>query len=216
MNVTQVGAGASLTAAGGTTGVDQSRDQFLELLVTQIKNQNPLDPMDNAEFTSQLSQLASLEQLQQMNQQLQQSAAYTQSLNNTMLLSVVGRHATVQGDGLRVADGTATGNAVQLSAPATVTVHVRDAQGAEVASYTRRLDAGWQDITWDGTLADGSAAPDGDYTLAVTATDQAGNDVPFQLYRTGLVESIRFENNLAVFSIGGQDYYASEIARIGM
>ncbi len=208
--------GVATGVTGSSLDVDETRDQFLQLLVTQMQNQDPLDPMDNAQFTSQLSQLASLEELQKMNTQLEQSAIYTQSLNNTMLLGVVGRHATVAGETTRLQDGQATGNEIQLAAPATVTVTVQDQDGQTVATYVRQLDAGWHDISWDGTLADGTTAPDGTYTLSVTAVDQAGNDVASQLYMRDLVESVRFENNLAIFEIGGQDYYASEIARIGI
>lgn len=215
MNVTGV---TSSGAAGATqlSTAQQSQDQFLQLLVTQIQNQNPLDPMSNEEFTSQLTQFSMLEQLESLNANVTQEMGYSQSLNNTMMLGLVGRQAVVAGDGVTVADGEPGATRLDAEGPGTATVQVMDADGEVVRTFVRSVDAGWNDLTWDGRLDDGGTAEDGRYTVAVTLTDAAGGELRHQLFETGRVDSIRFENNLAVLSVNGRDYYASEIAEVGL
>ena len=214
MNVSPVGNGATSTTTTGTSEAQQ--DQFLQLLITPIQNQNPLDPLDNAQFTSQLSQFAMLEELTTMNASLEQNMVYSQSLNNTMLLGLVGKHAVVAGTELNVSDGEVSSSQIQASAGGVATIEVSNESGTVVASYTQEVAPGWNDVSWDGLLEGGDTAADGAYTVSVSVTDRAGNDVSAVTYMSGIVQSIRFENNLALLSIGGRDYYASEIAKVGI
>jgi flagellar basal-body rod modification protein FlgD len=103
---------------------------------------------------------------------------------------------------------------VTASSGGTAVVQVKNASGQVVATYQRQVTAGWNDVSWDGKLADGSAAADGDYTVAVSVTDRAGNAVTSTTYESGPVESLRFENNVAIVRILGQDHYVAEIAQI--
>lgn len=212
----------SATTSSGTasgtqlTTSQESQDQFLQLLVTQIQNQNPLDPMSNEEFTSQLTQFSMLEQLETMNSNMTQDMTYSQSLNNTMMLSLVGKQASVVGDGVTVSEGAAGSSRLDSAGAGTARVEVRDADGEVVRTYITGVDAGWNDVTWDGRLDNGEPAEDGAYTLSVTVTDAGGSELDHQLYESGRVDSIRFENSLAVLSVNGQDYYASEIAEVGI
>lgn len=214
MNVNPVGSGTTNSTPTNTTTTEQ--DQFLQLLITQIQNQNPLDPLDNAQFTSQLSQFAMLEELTAMNASLEQNMVYSQSLNNTMLLGLVGKHAVVEGNDLNMSDGEVSSSQIQSSAAGTATVEVANESGTVVATYTREVAAGWNDLTWDGIIEGGDTASDGAYTVSVSVADRAGNDVSSVTYMSGIVQSIRFENNLALLNIGGRDYYASEIAKVGI
>lgn len=214
MNVTPVGSGT--TNSTPTNATTSEQDQFLQLLITQIQNQNPLDPLDNAQFTSQLSQFAMLEELTAMNASLEQNMVYSQSLNNTMLLGMVGKHAVVEGNDVTMADGEATSSQIQSSAAGVATVEIANESGTVVATYTQEVAPGWNDLTWDGHLEGGDTAADGTYTVSVSVADRAGNDVSAVTYMSGIVQSIRFENNLALLNIGGRDYYASEIAKVGI
>ncbi len=215
MNVSPVS--SSTTTSTTTTGsTSTEQDQFLQLLITQIQNQNPLDPLDNAQFTSQLSQFAMLEELTQMNASLEQNMVYSQSLNNTMLLGLVGKHAVVEGDQVSVADGEISSSQVQVSAAGTATIEIKNESGTVIATYTREVEPGWNNVTWNGLANGGDTAADGAYTVSISVADRAGNDLTAVTYMSGIVESIRFENNLALLSIGGRDYYASEIAKVGI
>lgn len=207
---------SSTTTTTTSSSTEASEDQFLQLLVTQLQNQNPLDPLDNAEFTSQLAQFSMLEELEGMSESLEENLVYSQSLNNTMLLGLVGQHAVVEGDEVTVEDGEITQTQIQCASAGTATVEVTDASGNVVATYSTEVDAGWNDLPWDGLLEGGDTAEDGTYTVSVSVVDRAGTEVESVTYMEGIVDSIRFENNLALLSIGGVDYYASEIAKVGI
>jgi flagellar hook assembly protein FlgD len=115
-----------------------------------------------------------------------------------------------------VSDGSATGSRLQVAGDGTATVEVKNAAGEVVATYVTDVEAGWNDIAWDGMTDDGDMADDGSYTLSVTVADRAGEEITAQVYRQGEVDSIRFENNLAVLTVAGSEYYASEIAEVGL
>ncbi len=85
------------------------QDDFLKLFVTQMKYQNPLNPMDSTEFTAQLAQFSSLEQLTNISSQLKDLTVYQNSLNNTLTTSFIGRKVKFTGDGQTAAEGTVTG-----------------------------------------------------------------------------------------------------------
>ncbi len=214
MNVSTVGNSTSTTAT--INGTQSEQDQFLQLLVTQLQNQDPLNPMDNAEFTSQLSQFAMLEELVDMNASMEQNMVYTQSLNNTMLLGLVGKEAVVEGDNVFVTDGDTSSSQIQVTASGIATVEVRNESGTVIRTYTAEVEPGWSDLNWDGLNSTGDAVEDGTYTVSVSVEDRAGNPLESITYMSGVVDSIRFENNMALLSIAGHDYYASEIAKVGI
>jgi len=216
MIVNSVNTTATTATTAERGSAEELKNEFLQMLITQIKNQDPLKPLDNAQFTSQLAQLSTLEQLQGLNESMTQDLVYTQSLNNTMMLGLVGRTAVVEGDQVAVSGGEPTPCHLQTEAAGVATVTVRDESGDVVRTFTQTVDAGWSELTWDGLGTDGQPAADGDYTLSVEVADSEGADVASVVYMSGLVESIRFENNLALLHIAGRDYYASEIARVGI
>lgn len=217
MSVNSVNSGSTMfTSNNQPSAAQQSQDQFLQLLVTQMQNQDPLNPMDNSEFTNQLTQFSQLEEMQNMNSQMQESMIYTQSLNNTMMLGLVGKNATVEGNLVEVNGDNISSNRVNVTTGGIITVEVKDDAGNVVRTYETTSEAGWNDISWDGKDDDGDTVADGNYTLGITAQDNAENDVSFTSFMTGVVDSIRFENNLVLVNMAGQEYYASEIVEVGM
>lgn len=207
-------AGTYSTAA--SVNASSQQDEFLQLLITQIQNQDPLNPMDNAEFTSQLTQLSSLDQLELMNSNMEQNLIYSQSLNNTMMLGVVGKTATVAGTGTQIAEGEVSRNSINVTGAGKANVQVLDEDGVVIATFTESVKFGMNDIVWDGRDKDGKMMSDGTYSLEIDVEDNAGAALDFDTFMTGRVESIRFENNLAVMNINGTDFYAAEILEIGI
>ena len=186
---------------------------FMTLLVAQIRNQDPMSPMDNAEFTSQLTQFTMLEELEGMNAAMEENLLMSQSLNNTAMLALVGREVTVEGDVVSLSDGEATGNMVNVQGPGTATIEVTDESGNVIHTYTKDVDKGLADISWDGLLEDGTVAEDGDYTISVSI-ENGETEVPFVTLMTGPVEGIRYENNVAVVTVNDHEYYVSEIYKV--
>jgi flagellar basal-body rod modification protein FlgD len=205
--------GPVVGAQTSTTNDLDSMD-FMNLLIAQIQHQDPLSPMDNQQFISQLTQFTSLQQMQDMNSALQDNLSLTQSLNNTMMLDLIGKQVTVEGDGVAIQDGQISSNRLQAGQAGLATVTVRDASNVVVAHYTVPLEAGWNDLSWDGHLDKGGSAADGSYSLEVSAQDSSGSEMSSLLFMTGAVQSISFANNLAIVEVAGRQYYVSEILEI--
>ena len=190
-----------------------SKLDFMTLLVAQIQNQDPTSPMDNAQFTEQITSFTMLDEMTAMNQKLDESIMVGQSVNNTAMLALVGKDVTVTGDTVSVDGGVASENMVNTQGPGTAYVDVLDASGNVVDHFDVSVSGGLSDINWDGLDDDGNAFEDGKYTLDVKVSN-SGIDVPFELLKTGAVEGLRYENNVAVVMVGEQEYYVSEIYKV--
>ncbi len=195
---------------------DLNKVDFMNLLIAQIKHQDPMSPMDNQQFIAQLTQFTSLEELQKVNASLADNMALSQSLNNTMMVGLVGKKVAVVGSGVELGDGQVSASKLQVAADGTARVEVRDTANRLIANYSKPVSAGLNDITWDGKTESGDIAPDGQYKLIVTVQDSDGADVPYLSFMTGTVDSIRFENNLAIVSVGGEEFYVSEIMSVSL
>lgn len=164
----------SAVAAGknnGTTTATELNDRFLKLLVAQMNNQDPLNPLDNAQVTSQMAQINTVSGINNMNDTVKQLLAQFNSLASMQAASLTGRSVLVEGNTLSLGStGTATAG-VQLDLPAdTVTVEVKDAAGTVVRKIDLgKTDAGVTKFEWDGKTTGGEAAPAGSYTFSVTA-----------------------------------------------
>jgi flagellar basal-body rod modification protein FlgD len=166
------GTGSAASAASGASSADDTEDRFLKLLVAQMRNQDPLNPLDNAAVTSQLAQINTVRGIENLNKSLQTLVDRSGSGTATEAAAMVGRSVLVEGDKLELPqDGSARGG-FELAGPATnVRVDVLDRTGAVVDSQTRaNVAAGIQTFEWDGTTGTRTYDP-GTYTLRVTATN---------------------------------------------
>jgi len=168
--------GASGSAAGTVKGIPAnmqiSQAGFLQLISTQLQNQNPLNPTDPTQFLAQiegLSEVSSLQSLQTSISGLASGLQGAQMLNGTSLL---GHSVLVPGNSARLTAGGAVSGAVSAPAGAnSLTVSVTDASGALVDAFTvAPQSSGYTNFTWNGNTASGSAAPAGQYTLNVSAS----------------------------------------------
>ncbi len=186
---------------------------FMQLLVAQIQNQDPLSPMDNSQFTGQITQFTMLEEMQVQSAKLDESLIMAQSINNTTMLGLVGKSVTVEGNGVSVAAGRVSETVVASSGPGNAVIEVTDANGRVVDTYPATVKQGLNTVTWDGKLADGTTVPDGDYTVSVKVTN-GDVEVPFTTLMTGPVQGLRYVNNVAVVMVGGREYYVSDIYKV--
>ena len=148
-----------------------SQTRFLTLLTAQLKNQDPMNPLDNAQVTSQLAQISTVDGIERLNTMLGQIMEGQQSAETLQAASLVGRGVLVPGKGLMLTDAGAVGG-FSLAAPADkVTVSIKDANGLEVANVDLgAFDAGTHNFQWDGTTIDGTRAANGKYTIGVAVT----------------------------------------------
>ncbi len=162
---------AGSSAVGGSSGDQETR--FLKLLVTQLKNQDPLNPMDNAQMTSQMAQMSQLQGIEKLNATMSKLAASLTGNQALQAAALVGRGVMVPGSTMQLAGGQALGGVSLAQAVDSLKVKISDASGLVV--HTADLGAqpaGVVQITWDGMTDVGAAAADGSYKLSVSATAQ--------------------------------------------
>ena len=187
-NVTDLfGAAATKT---GKSAAEETQNRFLNLLVAQMKNQDPLNPLDNAQVTSQLAQLSTVQGIEDMNSTLLSLSASMGANQMAQAASLIGRGVLVPGDRISPAEMEDV-MGFELSRPADkVTVDILDAAGGLV----RSLDLGPREggvnvLAWDGLTSSGAAAPDGQYSFKINAV-QGGQPVSSTALHLGLVNSV--------------------------
>jgi flagellar basal-body rod modification protein FlgD len=183
-------AGGTSTASSTAQAAQDAADRFLKLLVAQLQNQDPLNPMDNAQVTTQLAQISTVSGINQLNDTV---AALGASMGVTQYLqaaSLVGHDVVIGGNDLDLAGGKTQGG-VDLGADADhVVVTVQDAAGNVVRTMDLGAQkAGDQFFDWDGKTDGGTSAPDGHYTFSVTAT-AGGKAVTFDTLMTARVQGV--------------------------
>ncbi|MDR3212595.1 MAG: flagellar hook assembly protein FlgD [Azoarcus sp.] len=168
------------------TKVDSEQSRFLTLLTTQLRNQDPMNPMENAELTSQLAQMSTVDGIERLNTMVT-SLLGMQELSDSAAL--VGRGVLVDGSGLGLTEVGAIGG-FELDTPAdTIKLVVRDASGLPVKTLEfNNLDAGSHNYMWDGLADDGTQAAEGMYTVTIEAS-QNGARVSARTLEFGLVTS---------------------------
>lgn len=196
------------------------KDQFLQLLVSQLRNQDPLNPMEGAEFASQLAQFNQVEQLLNVNEGIENLAELQGSsmagLNNTLATTITGKHIKAIGNGVSLGESGEAEMAFKLNNPASdVTITIRDESGNVVREQSLvNLPKGDNAWTWDGTNNQGSNMPEGNYTYEVSA--QNGNEnVESLTYVQGVVDRVRFGSDGVQLFVDGMYVSLGEVEEIG-
>lgn len=180
---------ASTAASSGSANPLQSLsgnfNDFLQLLMTQLQNQDPTSPLDTNEFTSQLVQFASVEQQINTNSSLTQLIQLTQSGELLQAGSVVGHQVRIQSDHIPLQGGTGQ---VQFTTPTAepAAIAIYSDSGQKIREVAVNASAGTNTWTWDGTDDAGNTVPDGSYRIAVIGanTDGSTSALPFTVTGT--------------------------------
>ena len=208
-------------SSGSTESVDAKapvlgKEDFLHLLITQLQNQDPLNPTDHTEFTAQLAQFSSLEQLSNVNDNLEQLQNFQASTHNTQAISLLGKEITAKGNYLQLTDGEPIGCDFSLDGDAAaVSVNIYDSTGEFVKAIdSKNLAAGRHTLIWDGTDKNGNPAWDGSYTFEILAADANDQNVNVTAFFTGTVDTVTFENNAPFLISGGQKIAYSDVIQV--
>lgn len=208
--------GQNITAKGNSSDsgtIAGNFTQFLQLLTTQLKNQNPMDPLDTNQFTQQLVQFAQVEQQLKSNDELNTLVSLQQAAQTTQALGFVGNTVTVDGKTAGLTNGKADWT-FTVPKPSTANVTITDASGATAYSGSFTVQAGKQGFTWDGKDAKGKQWPDGKYTISVTAKDASGQNVAMSTQIVGVVDSVDLTQNPPTLLVGGQSFAINQVKSI--
>ena len=191
------------TSSYTTPKKELGKEDFLTLLVEQLKHQDPLNPLESTEFTSQLAQFSSLEQLFGMNENLTGIQEMLYSQNKEDLLELIGKTVKADNNTILVRDSSLVSGSYMLEEGADVTISIYDNNGFEIRKlYPGRQDAGEYDVIWDGKDNNGEMVEDGTYTFEVIARDDAGNYVASSTYTSGEVTGVTYQYAIPYLKIG--------------
>jgi flagellar basal-body rod modification protein FlgD len=213
---TPLPAGSSSSSISSNTGATLAGNfqTFLTLLTTQLRNQNPLDPLDTNQFTQQLVQFASVEQQLKTNDELSSLVSLQQTTQATQALGFVGHTAVVNGTTASLSNSQATWD-LNIPSNGNLTVTIANANGQNVFSKTYSVTAGNnQPFAWNGKGTDGTQWQDGQYTLTATATDSSGNSQAITTSIQGVVSSVDLTQTPPLLTIDGQSFTVNQIQRI--
>ena len=197
----------------GSQSIAGNFDTFLQLLTTQLQNQDPLSPLDTTQFTQQLVEFASVEQQVNMNTNLQTLISMQQTSEATSALQLVGNTVTVNGNAAALSNATnspATWS-INASGPGTGTVTITSSAGTTAYTGTVAVNAGTQSYTWNGVGSSGQTWPDGTYTMTISATGANGQPVTTTTQVQGVVTAVNINQNPPTLTVSGQNVPISQI-----
>jgi flagellar basal-body rod modification protein FlgD len=205
INPTSVGPNPAAPSAPANPKGDMGRETFMKLLVAELKQQDPMDPMQGREMVAQLAQLSTVEKLGGIDQKLGDMQSSDTAAQVLQSAGLIGRSVSADVRHLELTKlANPSGNYTLANKAADVTIKVRNADG----DLVRTIQAGAQKIgaqkfSWDGKTDKGMRAADGDYTFEVSATDATGNVVPASTRMSGLVTEVTYERGAPQVVVGG-------------
>lgn len=205
---------AGAAAMKQATGLNQ--DSFLQLLVAQLKNQDPLSPQDSSAFVAQLAQISQVEQSYNINTNLQSLLASQNSANNLSSMSLIGKTVSAQGSQVALTSGTpSTLNYTLPSAATQVTVQIQDANGNTVRTLTQGATAtGANSIAWDGKDDNNNTLASGTYSFSVSGVDASGQKIQGTSMIQGPVSGVSLSGSTLVLTVNGLQVPLSSIVEV--
>ncbi|HUB15982.1 MAG TPA: flagellar hook capping FlgD N-terminal domain-containing protein [Acetobacteraceae bacterium] len=199
-NAATAGTG-SQNASNPLASLDGNFTDFLNMLMTQLQNQDPTSPMDTDQFTSELVQFSSVEQQIETNQSLTQLIQLTQGSEVIQGGQMIGKQVTVQSTQVPLQNGSATAT---INAPAAepVSVVITNSSGVTVYSGSFNAKAGNNTWTWNGTDSAGDPLPNGVYTLVPTGQSATGTTGTLTFTVTGTATGVSETNNTVQLQLG--------------
>lgn len=219
----QVAAASSSSSSSSTAGaanvagsqqIAGDFNTFLQLLTTQLQNQDPLDPIDTNQFTQQLVEFASVEQQINENSNLQTLISLQQTNEATAAMQFLGASVTLNGSTATLASGSPATWTLNSPSPATANITIKNSSGQTVYTGTTSLSSGAQTYTWNGQGTNGITYPAGQYSLSVTATGANNQAVTVSTQVQGTVSGVDLSQNPPQIQVGGQSYPISAVQSI--
>jgi flagellar basal-body rod modification protein FlgD len=212
---TTTSAAAAATLNSGLSGLANNFTSFLQLLTTQLQNQDPLSPMDTNQFTQQITEMTGVQQQLLSNQLLQQLVNQSQG-GVTNAVGLIGQQVTANGNTAMLQNNAATFSYSLPSAAAKVTGTVTDSNNTVI--WTGQLagtGAGAQTFTWDGENLAGQGQTNGNlYTLTLSATNAAGQAITPTTSVQGVATAVQQINGQTLITIGSSQVPLSSVTGV--
>jgi flagellar basal-body rod modification protein FlgD len=200
--------GSGVSAADTTKSLTSGKklaenfDTFLTMLTVQLKNQDPLSPMDSTEFTNQLVQFANVEQQIAANTNLEKLIGVGQTNLKAQAISYIGHSIETQSDQVPLQDGKASFSYTLPEEAKTAVVVIKDSSGAVIRSLSGETDKGRHEMSWDGRNTSGSVVPDGAYSVQVVAVNGEGESLESGVTVYGKVTDVASDNKETLLAMG--------------
>ncbi len=196
---------ALLTTMNGAratkSATQEAQDKFMTLLVTQMKNQDPLNPLDNAQITSQLAQLSTVTGIDKLNETMTAMSGNFRSSQNLQAASMIGHGVVVPGNNVELKDGKSVLGFDLPQNADKIQVKIRDQGGALVKTLDfTNMTSGFNSVSWDGKNEAGTVAANGNYSFEVTA-NSGEKKLDVAPLSFGLVSSVSFGTHGTMLSI---------------
>jgi flagellar basal-body rod modification protein FlgD len=201
------------TSALGKDSIAQNFTTFLQLLTTQLQNQNPLDPLDTNQFTQQLVQFAQVEQQMNMNASLTSLISLQKAAQTSAALGFLGSKVVVDGDTAQLSGGKASWS-FTTDRPASAVINVSNATGQVVYTESRTVTAGAQTFTWNGLSTAGQSVPDGNYKISIVAKDANGQLAAIATEVEGTVDGVDLNETPPVLKLGTRSFALDKIKQV--
>ncbi len=205
-------------ASGVTGGKNMGREEFLKLLVAQLSNQDPLNPMENEEFVAQLAQFSSLEQLMGIGQGMDELAALQQGSQSTQVAAFIGKEVTAVGDRVTVPGHGEQGDlGFRLAGRADeIQVQILDEHGAVIATGEVRgqWDSGIHQVDWGQVVWKGAEPSPGEHRIRLVASSN-GSEVGVDALVRGRVTGVSFENGYPELLVGDRRINLGDVLSLG-
>ena len=204
------------SATNSMGGKELGKEDFLNLLMTQMANQDPLDPMKSENMMQQLAAMGIVEQLQNLNNQTSQLMTLQQDISRATSANLIGKDVEIGSQSLGITEGRISSAAFRLTGDANrVQVMVHDSEGGVVRKYNlENQPQGSHEFLWDGRDNDGDLMPDGNYHYNVYAKTENGEDISVSYSKTGQVSMIRFDGSNPMVQVNGEWLHGKDIIGI--
>ncbi|NLI81074.1 MAG: hypothetical protein GX443_05215 [Deltaproteobacteria bacterium] len=196
--------GSQIESESGRKTMDMNA--FLMMFTTQLQHQDPTNPLESYELAAQLAQFSSVEKLTQVSAQLEEMQSYLSSLNNGLMVGMIGKEVVALNDGLQLVEGKASEGSYKLDVSADVTIKIYSESGTFIR--TIKLGAqkpGSHEVSWDGCDGTGTKMPDGRYRFQVEAVDEEGRVLEISTTVSGTVHSLRMVDGVPYLVLDGSN-----------
>jgi flagellar basal-body rod modification protein FlgD len=203
------------TANAKASAADEMQNRFLHLLITQLKNQDPLNPTDANQMTAQLSQISTVSGIEKLNASMEKLLGSYAGSQSMQAAAMIGKTALSAGNRLQLTDDGAVGGLSLADAADKVVITIKDSTGKVVQSQTLKdLGAGVLNFAWDGKSDADVSLPKGDYTFSVKAS-QGDEEVEAMLLEAGTVNAVTLAaNGTSLQMTNGKTVAYSDILQI--